>query len=354
MLSINEIIEKNKESSGEPYFLLNSDEGSRQHRAIITNISKSQKLVSSPDTVSRDLIQQVNNFLCHFNMMQNHFDLSEINGTHARFSRYYNAAHFINLRLGSISFLNTLMVDKLLISDFLSKIQALLRVDIDHVTKIQDHLEDAKSLIDSQMLELDSLVKKYDADSFEQKIAANNVISRIVGGMGSQRDDANVVNSAFNLSVFEERLNDHISTQRRFYESLLTKIDAISKCLVSFSINSSSLVDVISSAIASNEKTFDISPTNSFEADLATYVRKTIKSELPLQILKELVDSHLRLVNESNLEIENIANDIDIESQSYSNGLIESIQPFVKNDLVKVSAESMLNTQRKYEYDCEN
>ncbi|ELP5899803.1 hypothetical protein QTV49_001700 [Vibrio vulnificus] len=354
MLSINEVIEKNTEGSGEPYFLLNSDEGSRQHRAIITNISKSQKLVSSPDSVSRVLIQQVNNLLCQFNMMQNHFDLSEVNAIHARYSRLYNAAHFINLRFGSISFLNTLIVDKIIIANSLSRIQILLKNDVEHVAKIQDHLEETRSLIASQMLELDSLLKKYEADSFEQKIAANKVISRIVGGMDSDQDDVNVVNSAFNLAVFAERLNDYILTQRHFYESLLIKIDAIYKCLVSISINSSSLVDVISSAIASNEKTFDISPTNSFEADLATYVRKTIRSELPLQILKELVDSHLRLVNESNLEIENIANDIDIESQSYSNGLIESIQPFVKNDLVKISAESMLNTQRKYEYDCEN
>lgn len=354
MLSISEVIKKNKEESGEPYFLLKRDGEHLKFKAIITNMSKSEKLLSSPDTVSRDLIQQVNNLLCQLNMMKISFDFTLLNESHMKFKQMFDAAYFINSRIGCISFINSVVIDKVLISKHLTKIQSLLKIDIEHMAKVEDHISEAKSLIFKQLSDLDTVEKKYHADSFEQKTAANNAISRVLSSQTSNIDDEKIVNSAFNLSSFEERLDDYIETQRRYYESLLVKIDEITKCLVSINVNSSSLVDVISSAIGSKEKSFDIIPTNSFEANLATYVRKTIKSVLPLNILMDLLNSHLELINQSNIEVENLTNDIDIQSQCYSDGLIESIQPFVKKDLVKVSAESMLNTQRKYEYNCEN
>ncbi|KDM90975.1 hypothetical protein [Photobacterium galatheae] len=354
MLSINQIIDLNKSETDSPFFMINRDQKIAQQKVIITNIIQREAFGCSPDSVSRDIIQRFNNFLCQLNQMQLYLECEYIETIFKESERWFNLASLINHRFGTFGFMNHFLVDKLIIERHLSQLKLMLKSDVSHLLKIEEQVAENEALLNQQREIFKDMILQYQADLTERKVAANNIIHGVFDGGETSDEEKMIVNAAYELNFFEDKFMGYSVAYDEFSQSMLDSFSSIKRELRTLSVNASSLIDMIYSAELSKDKSFILEPTMSFEADLATYARKSFKGELPVHILYALVKTHVSLMIESNSNIIALSQEIDVQSQLFGEELIHSIQPYVKNELIKVSAESMIRTQREYEYDCES
>lgn len=353
MLSINQIIEANEKSGNSPFFLIDSHQEGFSNLAFVANSIKRTNLMT-PDEVSRAFIQQLTNLACHINLMEISLELSSIYEGVGKFNKSLGFAKLINSALGGFESLNQKALNSVLNHSGLPNIDAGIRETMTLLPKIEDHLDEMSRIIEVQIEGTNELVSQYRSDCTERKILCNTVINNVLGGKSSSVDDTKMLNDVMSISEFSEQLGSYATLYQNFYAGLIEQIALAKASLKEISVNFASTVDLIDGYATSPVKTLVLQPTDSFEADISTLVRKSMNGESPLLLLASVLEKHIVFISDANAELIEVANTIDQQVNYFGEEIRTVIQPHVSCDLVKVTAESMLNTQRKYEYNPEN
>lgn len=353
MLSINQIIEANIKSGGSPYFPIDAQQEGFSNLAFVANSIKRTNLMT-PDEVSRALIQQLTNLACHVNLMEISLELSPVYKGVRKLNKSLCFAKLVNSTLGGVELLNQKALSSVLKHSGILSIDAGIREAMTLLPKIEDHLDEMSRIVEVQIEGTNILVAKYRNDFTERQILCNTIISNVLGGRSASINDAKMLNDVAAISSFSDHLDNFASLYRNFYAGMLEQIESAKKSLREISVNFVSAVDVIDYSASSPTKSFGLQPTDSFEADISTLFRKTMNGELPILLLASVLERHIVFISEANSALVEVANTIDQQVNYFGDEVRTVIQPHVSCDLVKVSAESMLNTQRKYEYNPEN
>ncbi|MCY9861177.1 hypothetical protein OTK49_01360 [Vibrio coralliirubri] len=355
MLSINQIIEANEKTGDSPYFLIDSNQLGFSSRAFVANSIKRSDLMT-PNEASRVCIQQLTNLACHVNLMEISLDLTSVYEGVFKFRKSLVVAKVINSVLGRFDSLNQKALQSVVNYSGLDSVNEGVREAATMLLKIEDHLDEMHQLITDQIVKIEQLADKYKVDSNERKILCNTIISKVIAGESLKDESADVAlaNDVKTMDEFVKHLEIFAKMYHEFYAGLIVQIEQARASIKEIAVNFESTIDVIDDCASSPVKSLGVLPTESFEADISTLIRKSMSGESPLIVLASVLEKHIIFISEANSALIDVANSIDRQVNYFAEEIRTVIQPHVTCDLVKVSNESMLNTQRRYEYNPEN
>lgn len=353
MPSIQEIIQLNEENYDDRYFPINREEDSLVQQASSTQ-SFSNTLTFTCDNIAREFNQMVTNVASTHNQMCLFLDLEELTDSKKNAHKYLTLASNLCFRIGRVPFFSDLLVRKVVLeSGVYSTVNDIEAVQ-DSIVNIEDFIRELHDESTAMTHKLDEFSKAFKSQLFISKVFLNTEIEKASDSSRAEPPDDDPdwierVNHAYALYHFSPLFTETMEYIYGVSKNIHSKLNDVQSLLQKITLALSSVKEIINKSMAATTYSFDIYPTQSFDADMGNLSRKLDKGALDVLVFMNVFTKHYdeielnnHLLTSKSFQLDSIINDFG--------GYVEAhISPLIVNNIVKVSNESMLQTQRDYD-----